>query len=74
MKFQPTILVDNELYIKIQNGEVKLQCGQWIRLAWCDRPSRWVGLTKARSLWAVHYPVKMSQFKTLCENINRFNS
>ena len=74
MKFQPTILVDNDLYVKIENGEVKLQCGQWIQLEWCDKPSRWVGLTKARTLWAVHHPVRMNQFKTLCDNIERFKS
>lgn len=74
MKFQPTILIDNDLYTKIESGEVKLQCGQWIQLEWCDKPSRWVGLTKAKTLWAVHYPVTMKQFSTLCQNINRFQS
>lgn len=72
MKYQPTIFVDNDLYTKIQNGKVRIQCGQWIQLAWCDKPSRWVGLTSGRTMWAVHYPVRMDQFKTLCTNIDRF--
>ena len=72
MKYQPTIFVDNDLYTKIQSGEVRIQCGQWIQLAWCDKPSRWVGLTSGRTMWAVHYPVRMDQFKTLCTNIDRF--
>ena len=68
-KYQPTIYIDNEKYIKILAGELKLQCGQWIQLAWCDKPSRWVGLTKAKSVWAVHYPINMSQFKSMCKSI-----
>ena len=74
MRYQPTIIINNDLYTKIESGEVKLQCGQWIRLAWCDKPSRWVGLTLGQSLWAVHYPIRMNKFKALCENINRFQS
>ena len=74
MRYQPTIIIDNDLYTKIQSGEVKLQCGQWIRLVWCDEPSRWVGLTSSQSLWAVHYPIRMNKFKALCEGINRFQS
>ena len=72
MQYQPTILIDNEKHTQLQNGTLKLQCGQWIQLAWCDKPSRWVGLTKGRTLWAVHYPFKIEQFKTLCINIDRF--
>ena len=72
MKYQSTIFVDNELCAKLQSGEVTLQCGQWIQLAWCDKPSRWVGLTRGKSLWAVHYPVRMNQFSALCRGITRF--
>ncbi len=73
MKYQSTVFIDNEKHTQLYNGTLKLQCGQWIQLAWCDKPSRWVGLTKGRTLWAVHYPVKTDQFKTLCKNIDRFH-
>ena len=73
MKYQSTVLIDNEKHTQLYEGTLKLQCGQWIQLAWCDKPSRWVGLTKGRTLWAVHYPVKADQFKTLCANIDRFH-
>ena len=72
MKYQTTILIDNQKYTQLQEGTLKLQCGQWIQLEWCDKPSRWVGLTKGRTLWAVHYPVKADHFKALCVNIDRF--
>jgi hypothetical protein len=72
MKYQATILIDNQIYTQLQNGTLRLQCGQWIQLAWCDKPSRWVGLTKSGTLWAVHYPVRLDKFKALCVNIDRF--
>lgn len=31
-----------------------LQPGQWIKLPWLDSPSRFVGITPAGSIWAVH--------------------
>ena len=74
MQYQPTILIDNEKHTQLQNGTLEIQCGQWIQLAWCDKPSRWVGLTKGGTLWAVHYPVEIAQFKTLCTNIVRFQN
>jgi hypothetical protein len=73
MKYQSTVFIDNKKHNQLQDGTLKLQCGQWIQLAWCDKPSRWVGLTKGRTLWAVHYPVKKDQFVTLCKNIDRFH-
>ncbi len=71
MKFQPTVLIDNAKCIQLQEGTLKLQCGQWIQLAWCDKPSRWIGLTKGGSIWAAHYPVKTDRFISMCQNINR---
>ena len=74
MRYQPTIYVDNDLYNKIHDGEVTLQCGQWIQLAWCAKPARWVGLTSSQKLWVVHYPVKMDRFISLSQGIERFQN
>ncbi len=70
--YHKTIPVNNELCTKLQNGEVELLCGQWIQLAWCDKPSRWVGLTKGGSIWAVHYPYNHAKFLALCKSIDRY--
>jgi len=74
MKYQPTILIDNDKCIQLQEGTLKLQCGQWIQLAWCAKPSRWVGLTKGGSIWAVHYPIENDRFKSMCQNITRLQT
>jgi hypothetical protein len=50
-----TIEVDNELLLKLHSGEVKLRCGQWIKLAWSEHKSRWVGLKTGGTVWAAHY-------------------
>jgi len=71
MKYKPTIFIDNEEHNKLQEGTLKIQCGQWIQLAWCDKPSRWVGLTKSGTLWATHWPNKTDQFVALCQVIDR---
>ena len=36
------------------NGQIKLQTGQWIQLAWLKQKSRFVGITRGGSFWAIH--------------------
>jgi len=59
--FAPVINIDNALYDKLTKGTVKLQPGQWVRFAWCDRNSRWVGLSPAGVVWAQHYNMGYSK-------------
>ena len=57
-----TILVDSELLMKIRAGEIKLRPGQWIKLAWSDRKSRFIGRNpETETLWASHYPWNNTQ-------------
>tara|TARA_Y100000593_G_scaffold89203_1_gene172986 strand:+ start:114 stop:344 length:231 start_codon:yes stop_codon:yes gene_type:complete len=72
MKYQKTIYVDMETLEKLETGEIKIQCGQWIQLAWLNKPSRWAGLTNSGSIWALHSPCKKSKFTTMCVRIKRF--
>ena len=69
MKFQKTMHLDDSHLELIRAGMMTIPKGQWVMLAWCDKPSRWVGVRKGGSLWACHYPVNMSQFKTMCKNV-----
>ena len=71
--YVPTILIDGHLLGRIQRGEVRIRCGQWVQLAWCDRPSRWVGTRTGDgapyTVWAVHYQGgwEREQFKALAK-------
>ena len=73
MRFLPTVQINNANIGDLHTGALKLQPGQWIKLAWCDRPSRWVGVTSAGSLWAVHWDGKHngSKFSAMCKAIAR---
>lgn len=53
MRFKPTILINENTIEKIINGEIKLQTGQWIQLAWLNKKSRFVGITFSGDFWAV---------------------
>lgn len=69
MKFQPLIIIDNEKLEQLLDGTFKMQRGQWFRLEFSDKPSRWVGVTEGGSLWASHYPVRTEHFRGLCQTI-----
>jgi hypothetical protein len=53
-KYRPTVIIGTDELIALGEGTLTLQCGQWIQLAYSNTKSRWVGLTRAGSLWAVH--------------------
>ena len=54
MKYQKAVPINNSHIELIRAGMMNMQRGQWIQLAWATTPSRWVGVTKAGVLWAVH--------------------
>ena len=56
MKYLPTIDMwanDGVMQTALRQGQLKLQPGQWIRCGQ-ESPSRFVRVTKAGSIWAVH--------------------
>ena len=54
MKFLPTIhAYQNEVYRQIESGRLKVQTGQWIQFS-RGATSRFVCLTKAGTIWAIH--------------------
>ena len=49
-----TIVVTEEILHRIQIGDIVLTPGQWIRLAWLDQRSRYVGVTpKAKTRFGI---------------------
>ena len=61
MKYLPTVLITSTE--QLLNGSY--QSGQWIQLAWCEKPSRFHSAT-ARNVKAFHYPVGVSGFNSFC--------
>lgn len=41
--------------------------GQWVRLAWCDKPSRFHSISPRGNVVAFHYPAAARQFASYCE-------
>jgi hypothetical protein len=53
MKYLPTLdLWNNAIQTAILSGQIKLQCGQWVKCG-SEKPSRFVRST-GRSLWVAH--------------------
>lgn len=61
MKYQKTILITDTKQL-VQNPP---QCGQWIKLAWCDKPSRFHHVT-GQNVTAFHFPGGVRQFNSYC--------
>lgn len=73
MRFQKTVYIDNDTYDALGRGEIKLQPGQWVQLAWLagNPPSRWVGITPSGSYWIAHWSKwtkQADQFKVMNKN------
>jgi len=50
-----------------------LQCylrGQWVQLAWSDKPSRYYGMSESGVVTAFHYPRAVSGFNSYCSAEN----
>lgn len=72
MKYLPTIdLIAPGVQEALISGRLKLQRGQWVLC--CNRkPSRYVGLTRGKAIWAVHpSPDQESRFREICSFKNR---
>ena len=52
MKYQKTIDMTTETIAALENGTMKLQCGQWVRFG--STLSRYIGRTSVGGLWMVH--------------------
>ena len=70
MKFQKPIIINSTNYDKILKGEIRIQTGQWVYF-WDETgvgdtngKSRWVGVTKAGTMWAIH-STKADSFRRL---------
>ena len=55
-RFMKTVdMTDPDTYDAVLNGDLVLQCGQWVKLRNDGHPlSRFVGLRKGRSIWILH--------------------
>ena len=54
MQYLPTVdLWSPAINAAVRTGQLRLLPGQWVRCGQ-SRPSRWVGVTRGGSLWAVH--------------------
>jgi len=67
MKYLATIdLWASGIQEAIAEGRLKLQRGQWVKCG-NSKPSRYVGLTRGKAIWAVHpSPDQESRFKEIC--------
>lgn len=58
-RFVPCPVISDTLHLQLY------QRGQWVRLAWCDRPSRYYGST-GRNVTAFHFPGAGARFASYC--------
>jgi hypothetical protein len=66
-----TINVGSKTIDKLLSGEIQFKAGQWVKLDWCSEPSRWVGITPAGSVWAVHHPVTAEKLSGLTTTLRK---
>tara|TARA_R100001463_G_scaffold103844_1_gene158341 strand:+ start:327 stop:569 length:243 start_codon:yes stop_codon:yes gene_type:complete len=56
MQYMTTLNVwDHSIKKAIENGQIKLQCGQWLRCGTKGKRCRYVGLTSGKSIWVTHW-------------------
>ena len=55
MKYLPTVnLWNRAVHAAVRNGQLRLQCGQWVRCGEGHK-SRWVGMTKGGTMLVAHW-------------------
>ena len=59
-KFVKTPLITDTLHLQAYKR------GQWIQLAWCDKPSRFYGMNERGNVTAFHFPKAHSAFVRFC--------
>ena len=52
--YTETITITEDMIAKLEAGSIKIRAGQWIKFPWLTKKSRFVGVTKAGSIWAIH--------------------
>ena len=68
--YTTTIKITQDMIEQIEDGSLKIKCGQWVQYAWMSKKSRFVGVTKAGSIWAVHSCY--GKFCTQAQSIKKF--
>jgi len=68
--YTKTILIDFDMLQKIEAGKIKIKSGQWIQYKWLPTKSRFVGVTKTRSIWALH--TKYNRYTEQARNFKHF--
>lgn len=68
--YTTTITITHEMMEQIEAGNLMIKCGQWVQYAWMSKKSRFVGVTKSGSIWAVHS--EYQKFYTQTESIKKF--
>lgn len=59
-RFVKTPLITDTLHLQAY------QRGQWVQLAWCDKPSRYWGMNARGNVIAFHYPRAFAGFCAYC--------
>lgn len=54
--FLPLVHIDVPELGRLHTGDLVLRRGQWVQLAWLDKPSRWVGITPHGTMHISHEP------------------
>jgi len=71
MKIKLTGIFRHSKFVKtpLIKDVLHLQCymrGQWVQLAWSDKPSRFYGMSESGVVTAFHYPRAVSGFNSYC--------
>ena len=59
-RFVKTPIISDTLHLQAY------QRGQWVQLAWCDKPSRYFGMNERGNVTAFHYPGAAQRFASYC--------
>ena len=54
MQYKKTIQIDSNTFEQIQNGNIHIKSGQWVKYVWLQKKSRFVGVTRSNIVWALH--------------------
>ncbi|QDP50714.1 MAG: hypothetical protein Unbinned627contig1001_31 [Prokaryotic dsDNA virus sp.] len=68
--YTTTIKITRDMIEQIEDGSLKIKCGQWVQYTWLRKKSRFVGVTKAGSIWAVHN--RYGKFNAQAQSIKKF--
>ena len=68
--YTTTITITKDMLQQIEDGKLKIKCGQWIQYAWMSKKSRFVGVTKRGSIWSIH--AKYGKFTKQAQSIKKF--